>query len=236
MAREQAPRAKPAAVSRAPQAQAIEKIIGDATKKREGTRHISLGGTGRGKTWFLKKLVGVASRRVDVVLVHDVKDRAAQYPGQTYANVAHVPRNPPKSGNILVFRDENPELVARFGWRLGTAGKTSLVLVDEIYDALSSPMHFAARPSTIDEIARKGRSRGVSFVGTTQVPQSLPTVLIDLADTKSIFGMDSRSLNYVESALRLDRRATAAISRLSIGEFILIEQGRDWDGIVYGPQ
>ncbi len=227
-------RSKSSVVRRKPQIEAAKTIV-ELAGPRQGYRHMVLGSTGRGKTWWLKLLARYASMTSDYVLIHDAKDREAQYKGEVYARIGDVVSKPPRS-NTLIFRGTHPESVARYGWKLADTQKTSLVLIDEIYDALANPMHFShGKDSYISAIARKGRSRGVSFATTTQIPQSLPTVLIDLSDTKAIFGMDSRSLSYIEGSMRLESRVVEVVRTLKVGEFVLIVQGQDWDGVIYGP-
>ncbi len=210
--------------------------IFDLAGERQGWRHTVLGSTGSGKTYWLRYLAKLAASHSDVVLIHDVKDRTPQYEGDYYDRIGDVVQRPP-TGNTLVFRHGDPERVAAFGWKMASRGQTSLVVVDELYDALSSSMHFrAGGNSAISEIARKGRSRGVSLATTSQIPQALPQVILDLSDTKAIFKLDSRSLNYIERALRIDWQLTEVILTLRTGEFVLIEQGSDWDGVIYGPR
>lgn len=223
--------------TRKPQIEAAKRIV-QLAGPRQGARHVALGGTGKGKTWWLRNFAAFAATNHDYVLIHDAKDREPQYEGELYERIGNVVTNPPR-GNTLVFRQStHPESVAKYGWRLADHGKTSLVLIDELYDALSSDMHFAAKGnSAIAHIARKGRSRGVSLVSTTQMPQSLPTVILTQSDTKALFANDSRSLAYLESSLKLSASpgVVETIRTLKVGEFVLIEQGSDWDGVIYGP-
>jgi len=230
------PRAAPSArgAKGLPQTAAIEEVFRFAGTG-QGYRITVIGGTGSGKTWWQRKLVIASAERDDLVLVHDGKDRTPQYRGAIRDSAFALARNPTQE-NTIVFRHENPERVAEMAWQASAKGVTSLVLIDEIYDAIGGDRHWKAlKTSRIDEIYRKGRSRGVSIAGSTQIPQSLPTVAIDLADFKVIFKLDSRSLNYVAKSFKLTPDLVGTIRRLTVGQFVLVQQGVDWNGVIYGP-
>lgn len=225
---------RPTSTSRAPQARAIA-TIWEVAGAGQGTRVIALGGTGMGKTFFEGRFVEDARNRLHYVLIHDAKDRTPQFRGAVRDSAFHLHREPTNQ-RVVIFREEDPETVAELGWRASERGQTSLVVIDELYDAMSSAMHFRAKKGRISEILRKGRSKGVSLLVSTQIPQSMPTEVMDLTDFKVVFRLDSRSLNYVVQALRLDWKMAGVIQRLKRGEFVLIQQGVDWDGTIYGPQ
>ncbi len=207
----------------------------DYAGPRQGWRMIAIGSTGSGKTWFQKKVASLSAGRDDYVLIHDAKDKVPQYVGAVRDSVFAYARNPPDN-NTVIFRHEDPERVAELGWKAADEGATSLVLIDEMCDALSAPMHFRAKgKSRIDEIYRKGRSRGVSILGSCQAPQWFPTVALTQSDFKIIFRLDARSLDYAAMSLRLTRAETETIRKLRTGEFVMVQQGVDWDGTIYGP-
>ncbi len=207
----------------------------DYAGPRQGWRMIAIGSTGSGKTWFKKKVAVLSAQRDDYVLIHDAKDKVPQYQGAVRDSVFAFARNPPE-GNTILSRHEDPERVAELGWKVADKGATSLVLIDEMFDALSAPMHFRAKgKSRIDEIYRKGRSRGVSILGSCQAPQWFPTVALTQSDFKIIFRLDARSLDYAAQSLRLTRAETETIRKLGTGQFVMVQQGVDWNGCVYGP-
>lgn len=219
-----------------PQNAAIETLFAFAGPN-QGWRMTVIGGTGSGKTWFQRKVAKASAERDDFVLIHDSKDLVPQYQGAIRDSLFSLARNPTPEKTI-VFRHEDPERVAEMAWQASSKRVTSLVLIDEIYDAIGGAQHWKAKKaSRIDEIYRKGRSRGISLIGSTQIPQSLPTTAIVLPDFKAIFKLDSRSLNYVETTFRLkkDGNVIETIRRLQVGQFVLIQQGVDWNGVVYGP-
>lgn len=228
------PPPKPGKTGSLSQETAVRELF-DFAGNRQGYRLTVIGGTGSGKTWFQKLLARLAAERDDYVLIHDGKDLTPQYQGAIRDSVWAYARQPTPL-NTIVFRHEDPEKVAELAWQASGKRLTSLVLIDEIFDAIGGNMHWKAKKnSRIDEIYRKGRSRGVSIVGSTQIPQALPTVAIVLSDFKAIFKLDSRSLNYVESTFRLTKDIVDTIRRLQVGQFVLVQQGVDWNGVVYGP-
>jgi hypothetical protein len=201
----------------------------------QGWRAITIGSTGSGKTYFQRKVVSLSAARDSCVLIHDVKDKVPQYQGAIRDSVFNLGREPVK-GNVIVFRHEDPERVAKLGWEMADRGATSTVVVDELFDAMSAPGHFAAKgKSCISEIFRKGRSKGISLLGSTQIPQTLPTVALVCADFKVVFRLDARALDYAQAAFRLSNAQTETIRKLRVGQFVLVEQAADWDGAVYGP-
>lgn len=226
----------------AAQTEAIRYIF-DFAGPRQGYRLTCIGGTGTGKTYLQRKIAVMASQRENYVLIHDGKDRVPQYQGAIRDSVFSLHRNPlPPGTNTVVFRHEEPDKVAEMAWKLSDQGITSLLLVDEVYDALDNDRHFKPRivngkktHSRIEEIYRKGRSRGNSIVGSTQVPQTIPTVMMTQSDFSIVFKLDARSLNYAEAMFRLPKNMTDTIRKLGRGQFVLIQQGVDWNGIVYGP-
>ncbi len=235
----QAPQAGQLAGSR-PQTAAIEHIFTYAGP-RQGTRIAVTGSTGSGKTWWQRKVVTYAAQRDDYVFIHDAKDRVPQYQGGAVRDsIFSLHRNPAPS-NVVIFRHEDPERVADLAWRVSGNGMTATLLIDEIMDAMSAPMHWRAKAgakgagSRIDEIYRKGRSRGVTVIGSTQAPQWWPTVAMTQSDFKILFRMDTRSLDYAKDSLRLTNREVETIRKLAIGQFIMVQQGIDWNGVVYGP-
>lgn len=203
--------------------------------KGQGWRAITIGSTGSGKTYFQRKVVSHSAARDSFVLIHDIKDKRPQYQGAIRDSVFSLAREPPQ-GNVIVFRHEDPERVAELGWQTSAKGATATVVVDELFDAMSAPGHFAAKgKSRLSEIYRKGRSKGVSLLGSTQIPQTLPTVALVCADFKVVFRLDARALDYAQGAFRLTKEQTETIRKLRIGQFVLVEQAADWDGVVYGP-
>lgn len=224
-----------------PQAAAIEHIF-DYAGPKQGTRIAVTGSTGSGKTWWQRKVIAYVAKRDDLVFVHDTKDRTPQYQGVIRDSVFALARNPAES-NVIVFRREDPETVAQFAWKVSDEGLTATVLIDEIMDAMTAPMQWRglprvkgqARVSRIDEIYRKGRSRGLTIIGSTQAPQWWPTTAMTQSDFKILFRMDTRSLDYAKASLRLTDREVETIRKLHIGQFVMVQQGQDWNGVVYGP-
>lgn len=226
---------------RRPTAAALEQIGVDALARGWGWRHVALGASGSGKTYWLNRLMGHVAASVDLVLIHDAKDPIPQYGGTVRPRVSDLATSPPNDTNIVVIHArepiQTPDDVAAAALVLARAGSFRVVvLIDEIYDAMSGRQSFAAGTmGPISEIMRKGRSIGVSLACSSQIPQSLPTEILDLADTLVLFRLDARSLAYVDRTENLDPEAAAVVPRLAQGECILLRRGHDWDRTIYGP-
>src|SRR6185503_14736333 len=132
---------------------------------------------------------------------------------------------------------ETPDGVATLaGEYASIAGIRTVVVVDEIYDAMKARQTFSAgTEGPTSELFRKGRSRGISIVAATQVPQTLPTDVLDLADTIAIGRLKRRSLLYAAKQWELEPEMVEAIRRLQRGEFVLLDDSSEWDRTIYGP-
>lgn len=242
------PREPESGTRRASTAEGIAVILGPAAEKGFGARSFATGAPGSGKTTLCQKLAqacldyGVA----DLVLIHDAKDPAPQYEGSVFPSVSEFvaacearehPDNPTAIPEIAVFHpNETPDAVAEAGLTLARAGLPCAVFIDELYDALKGPQSFeTGDKGPIPTIERKGRSlRASAFMGT-QLPQTIPSVVFDLSETRVIFRTDTRSLSYLADRLKLPDAMTELIPKLAVGEFVISRLGFEWDGIVYGP-
>lgn len=179
----------------------------------------------------------------DLVLIHDAKDPTPQYEGVIRPTVAAFAASPPGEDEsaIVVIHDrdstETPDTVAGAGLALARAGVPTAVFIDELFDALKSRQALATGDSgPIAIIERKGRSLRASIAVGTQIPQSVPTVIFDLSETRVIFRTDSRSLSYLVDGMRLPDEMAAVIPRLDVGEFVISRLGFEWDRTIYGPR
>lgn len=240
-----APREKPSGLSapkeiRRPAAQALAQVGGEALARGWGWRHVALGASGSGKTFWLNRLMGHVAPSVGLVLIHDAKDPVPQYGGTVRARLSDLATQPPETNIVVIHAREpqhTPDDVAAAGLLLAReCEQPTVVLIDEIYDALSGRQAFqSGTTGPLSEILRKGRSRGVSLACSTQIPQTLPTEILDLCDVLALFRMDARSLAYVDRTENLDPAAAAVVPRLAVGECILLRRGHDWDRTIYGP-
>jgi hypothetical protein len=205
---------------------------------------MALGTPRFGKTYHLQEVVSRAVELgiVQFGLIHDTKRAEPQYQGTVRDNVADLAARPLGEGDsrVIVFHP-NPasgtrvslEEIAALGLRMGRAGAAVVVVGDELYKGLRSARCWDG-PS-FAEALREGSSIGVSTAGTTQIPQSLPTEAMDLAETTALFMLQGRSLTYAEEQLRLPPEAVSVIRNLQRGEFVLVTNTGDWDGVIYGP-
>jgi hypothetical protein len=234
----------PAGTTRRTRAQALEVIFSTAIELGEGCRHGALGTPRYGKSYHLEHLIRAALEEgiCDLALVHDTKREDPQYQGVIRANVAELGARPLGEDDppIVVFHPDprtgikcTVEEVADLGLREGRNGGSVLVVVDELFKALKARQHWS--DPSMGEILREGSSIRVSSAWSTQVPQSLPTEALDLTETTSIFMLQGRSLSYAIDAFRLPDEAAPVIKRLERGEFILVTNVGDWDGVIYGP-
>lgn len=228
--------------ARKTKAEGLAIIVGPAAEKGFGARSFLTGAPGSGKTTLMQAICEalLAYGVADLVLVHDAKNPTPQYQGQVFPSVSALvlTDSPPTGIVVLHSRDaiETPDRVADAVLSLARAGLPCAAVIDELYDALSSPQQFeTGDKGPIPTIERKGRSLRASIVTGTQMPQTIPSVVFDLAETRVLLRTDSRSVDYLASKLRLSDEVAGLISRLDVGEFVINRAGFEWDGIVYGP-
>jgi len=233
------------ASGRGTRAQALEIIFASATELDEGFRTSALGTPRYGKTYHLQEVAEEALTRglVEVVFIHDTKRADVQYRGAVRRNVADLVARPlrPNEPPIVVFHPDpataekcTVEEIAALGLRHGRNGGSVLVLADELYKGLKGRQTWEGR--SFAEALREGSSIRVSSAFTTQVPQSLPTEALDLTETTAVFMLQGRSLSYAIDTFRLPPEAADVIKNLQRGEFILVTNVGDWDGVIYGPK
>lgn len=233
------------APGRGTRAAALEIIFASAVELGEGFRHSALGTPRYGKTYHLQEVAEEALQLgiVELVLIHDTKREDVQYRGAVRRNVGDLVARPlrPNEPPIVVFHPDprspekcSVEEIAALGLAHGRNGGSVLVLADELYKALKGRQTWEGK--SFGEVLREGSSIRVSSAFTTQVPQSLPTEALDLTETTAIFMLQGRSLSYAIDTFRLPEDAAAVIKNLKRGEFILVTNVGDWDGVIYGPK
>lgn len=82
------------------------------------------------------------------------------------------------------------------------------------------------------EAQTKGGSMGLSVFGTTQIPKRARAIM-DQCTHVLIFQVGRAGVNYLDERVQLDGDILDVPSTLPVGEFVLYEQGRPWNGIVY---
>lgn len=239
-----APESGGRAVSRATQRAAAARIIDGAKRKGWGFRVCLLGRSGSGKTHFEKALIAYALEvgAADIAFVYDHKDPRPSFDGAVRRDVAEFIDNPlgPDGTDVprvVVFHEDgpgDPDSVADLTMSIGVP---ALFVNDEVFpDSVTEGgqkfLNGATSPQPI--LLRTGRSRVASGAWGTQMPQEMPTAIMDLCETQVIFGLQGRGLSYLVGEKRIPSEAGAAVRTLKIGECILICEG-DWDGTIYGP-
>lgn len=216
-------------------------VIFAPSARQEGGRHFALGAPGYGKTWHLREVVSEAVARglVDVVLVHDVKGREAEFEGTPIVNAEAIAGAPPS--RVYVFRgsprhdiaceaDEPARLALRFA-RDDDPLRVALVL-NELDEALTDGGRSWRAPAVRTSITQ-GRALEVWVMATTQQPHRCPNEPFDQATSIAFFHLDARACNYLSGTLLLDPAMVRVLPTLQVGQFVLWRPGCDWDGCIY---
>ena len=231
---------------RASQRAACARIVDAAKTEGWGFRVCLLGRSGSGKTHFEKALITYALEveAADIALVYDHKDPRPSFVGEVRRDVDDFLDRPLTSSGqaprVVVFHDEaagDPDQVAKLAMTLASSGSPTLFVNDEVFpDSVSEGgqkfQNGATSPQPI--LLRTGRSRAASGAWGTQMPQEMPTAIMDLCETQVVFGLQGRGLDYLVRERRIPPEAGNVVRNLQRGECILICEGA-WDGTIYGP-
>ena len=221
----------PAAHQRGTFAQAVG-LITDRELRGQGFRHGLLGTTGSGKTTGMRALVLESST---LTLIHDDSKPEVQYKHDVVRSFDQAPDDAKR----IVFRGDafadvfvEVEEVADITMRIARATRKPVrLVVDEVDRACSEGMREITSPA-FKKAFHKGRGFGVSVMWSTVQPQ-IPATLIDQASTISFYRMGPRALNYAGDVLKLDKEMLDVILTLEDFEFVIYEQGRPWNRIIY---
>lgn len=240
---------------RGSRAEAMALIFDHAVATGEGFNHTVVGKPRFGKTYHARDVVDEVITRelADVAIVHDAKKTTPQYgidertgnprPGFAIrSSLRHLAEEEPdpEEAVIVIHPDpyvhpsarETPEACAEAALLMARTEVPSLLVVDELYHALDAERHW--RDPIVGHVIREGGSQGVSFVGTTQVPQALPDECFSLVQTIAIFRVDARGQDYLAKKLKLPDEVAAYLPHLKKGEFFLYTG--NCDGVLYGPE
>jgi hypothetical protein len=231
-------------VRRATQRAAAARIIDGAKKEGWGFRACCLGRSGSGKTFFEKVLIAYALQvgAADIALVFDHKDPRPSFDGAVRADVDAFIDNPTNPDGtiprVVVFHQDGPGEPDRVAELALNLGAPALFVNDEVFpDSVTEGgqkfRNGATSPQPI--LLRTGRSRVVSGIWGTQLPQEMPTAIMDLCETQVVFGLQGRGLDYLVRERRIPAEAGDVVRNLRRGECILICEGA-WDGTIYGPE
>lgn len=203
-------------------------------RSREGARVGILGNTGSGKTITLKTLLTYNPDQT-LVLIHDDTKLDAQYAGA----VCWSFREAPDDSQTIVFRGDvfkgtkvEPEYVAMVAVHVAQTTREPVWLVlDEVKRACTKGSMKIVSESTI-KVLTEGRMLGVSLFWSNQSP-IVPKEFIDQSSALVIHRMGPRALNYLDETLRFDRELLDVVPTLGTGEFVIYEEGRPWNGVIY---
>ena len=215
-------------------------LIFSPLKRGDGFRHGAIGAPGYGKTYGLRQVLAAALEhdQVDVVLTHDVKGAEPEFPdGHQCKSLADAlqDENPHKvfRGDFYEDRVIEVEEVALLGKSLVQRERLRVVLnVGELRDALTEGGRSWKSPTTLWFSAQARAIKGC-FTWTVQQPKRAPDEIFDQSTTIAFHHLDKRSANYLGGTLLLDEDLVAILDTLENGEFVLWQQGVDWNRRVY---
>jgi hypothetical protein len=209
-------------------------------KKGDGFRHGAIGAPGYGKTYGLRKVLAAALEhdQVDIVLSHDIKGAEDEFPDahqcKTLAE-ASGDHNPHQAFRGDPYNDQvvDVEEVALLGKRLLQKERLRVVLnVGELRDALTEGGRGWKSPTTLWFSAQARALKGC-LTWTVQQPKRAPDEIFDQSTTIAFHHLDKRSANYLGGTLLLDQDLVDILDKLDTGEFVLWQQGIDWNRRVY---
>jgi hypothetical protein len=211
-------------------------------ERGDGFRHGAIGAPGYGKTFGLRRVLQAALERdlVDLVLTHDVKGADPEFEGhycKTIADASDPARfdQPHKVFRGDPYEDVFIELedVALVGKKFLQKERLRVVLnVGELRDALTDGGRGWKSPTTL-WFSAQARSLKGCLTWTVQQPKRAPDEIFDQSTTIAFHHVDKRSSNYLSNTLLLDEEMVAVLPQLANGEFVLWQQGVEWNKKVY---
>ncbi len=231
------------ALHRAGQRAAFARIVDPARRLGWGFRVCLVGRSGSGKTHFEKGLITyvLSTGAADIALVYDHKDPRPSFDGAVFRDVAAFAAEPlgPDGAppSVVVFHEDgagDPDEVAALAMGIGVPAfyVNDEVFPDSVTEGGQRFKTGATSPQPL--LLRTGRSRAASGAWGTQMPQEMPTAIMDLCENQVVFGLQGRGLDYMVRERRIPIDAGDVVRNLRIGECIVITEGA-WDGSVYGP-
>jgi hypothetical protein len=217
-------------------------LIFSPLERGDGFRHGAIGAPGYGKTYGLRYVIDEALERqlVDVVLSHDTKGSTAEFTGLECRTVEDAAQAGQHDERHLVFRGDpyedvlvDVEDVALLGKRLAQKERLTVLLnVGELKDALTDGGRSWRSPTTL-WFSAQGRSLRACLTWTVQQPKRAPDEIFDQSTTIAFHHLDARAANYLGGTLLLDEDMVSVLPRLDQGEFVLWQQGIEWNRRVY---
>lgn len=209
-------------------------------KKGDGFRHGAIGAPGYGKTYGLRKVLAAALEQdqVDIVLSHDIKGSEDEFPDAHQCKTmgeAAGDHNPHQAFRGDPYNDQvvDVEEVALLGKHLLQKDRLRVILnVGELRDALTEGGKSWKSPTTLWFSAQARALKGC-LTWTVQQPKRAPDEIFDQSTTIAFHHLDKRSANYLGNTLLLDENLVEVLDKLDNGEFVLWQQGIEWNRRVY---
>lgn len=226
----------------------------------EGSRILSLGATGSGKTSFERACVYSLIDRgwADFGMVHDTKGVFPEYPRSVQlACIEDFQRRGFQPGDIPVvsFRGDPRrgircpvEEVASWAMHWLQHGKVDSVtgvwmpapmvlVVDELAAASMPGRKHSSSPAAL-WFAEQGRKVGGSFVASTQSPRKCPLDFMGQANVIVYFRMTGADANYLGNVLELNPELVQTVrgptgEGLPNHQFCMQIVGEPWDGEIH---
>jgi hypothetical protein len=185
--------------------------------------------------------------RWEVILIHDQKDPEPAYEGQIVGQPQEVfdavtdEATPPLT---FVVRKGSPDDTASTALALAKSSVKTALVLDEQGRAVNDAGTTFTSP-VCREVLLEGRSRGVSYLGAS------PTVIMPNLcwnmSTVFLFNPGRKNLDYLLQNRAIEKGMIETVANLRVidvpgaapppgprfSEFIVVEQDRDWNGIVY---
>lgn len=225
--------------SRRPASEAWQKLLAPLAAG-EGIRIGPLGVSGSGKTTTIRNFIAaaLATNAVHMVIVHDVKGPAAQYPGVVAHEADELIHNPPKFWPALrVLRRRSlehipsVELAAKLTLHASYHAVPTMLVVDEFSRATTPAGREFVAPS-VGLLLSEGRALRASLVWSAQIPQRVPPVAFDQSRIL-LHRQGPRAISYLVDQNVIDARTADTVSSLKTGEFIIAAADEDADEFIY---
>ncbi|MFL5310766.1 MAG: hypothetical protein ACJ79H_09980, partial [Myxococcales bacterium] len=125
------------------------------------------------------------------------------------------------------------ESVAELGKRLAQREELRVLLnIGELGNCLTDGGRSWRAPSAL-WFSAQGRALGACLTWTVQQPKRCPDEIFDQSTTVAFHHLDARSSNYLGNTLLLDDDLVRVLPLLARGEFVLWQQGLEWNHRVY---
>jgi hypothetical protein len=224
--------------NRRPASQAWPRLLAPL-QSGEGIRIGALGVSGAGKTTTLRAFMraALATDRVHLVLVHDVKGPQQQYPGLVIYEATEVISHPPTVWPALrVMRRRgldipSVETAAKVTIHASYHGVPTLLNVDEFSRALTPSGREFTAPS-VGLLLSEGRALGASLLWSAQIPQRVPPLGFDQSRIL-LHRQGPRVIAYLVEQRVIDTKTAEIVAQLQTGEFVVVAADEDFDGHVY---